>query len=72
MQRLQMRLPGSNGNRVLISGIATPDTLRAEWTGHMKQWETKELTSVAEGWGGAREGGRGSGRKRRKTRGEVD
>ena len=32
MERLQMRLPGSNGNRVLISRIATPNTLRAEYT----------------------------------------
>lgn len=36
MQRLQMRLPGSNGNRVLISSITTPDTLRAESTGYIK------------------------------------
>lgn len=32
MQRLQMRLPGSNGNRVLISRITTPNTLHAEYT----------------------------------------
>lgn len=38
MQRLQMRLPGSNGNRVLISSITTPDTLRAESTGYIKSW----------------------------------
>lgn len=37
MQRLQMRLPGSNGNRVLISRIATPHTLRAEYTKPGKQ-----------------------------------
>lgn len=36
MQRLQMRLPGSNGNRVLISSVTTPDTLRAESTGYIK------------------------------------
>ncbi len=30
MQRLQMRFPGSNGNRVLISRIATPHTLHAK------------------------------------------
>lgn len=36
MQRLQMRLPGSNGNRVLISSITTPDTLCAESTGYIK------------------------------------
>lgn len=29
MQGLQMRLPGSNGNRFLISRITTPYTLRA-------------------------------------------
>lgn len=32
MQRLQVRLPGSNGNRVLISRITTPNTLHAEYT----------------------------------------
>lgn len=32
VQRLQVRLPGSNGNRVLISRITTPNTLHAEYT----------------------------------------
>jgi len=28
VQRLQVRLPGSDGNRVLIGGVTTPDALR--------------------------------------------
>lgn len=57
MQRLQMRLPGSNGNRVLISSITTPDTLRAESTGWIKI-TMNETINGAKCWEGKTRRGR--------------
>lgn len=42
MQRLQVRLPGSNGNRVLISRVTTPNTLHAEYTKPQRRKKHKE------------------------------
>lgn len=42
MQGLQMRLPGSNGNRFLISRITTPYTLRAGYMVKKKKQGKRE------------------------------
>lgn len=58
MQGLQMRRPGSNGQRVLISSVTTPDTLRAELTGTHETMANETIYGEVglgrwlEGWGG--------------------
>lgn len=76
MQRLQMRLPGSYGNRVLISSITTPDTLRAESTENKRKTKRQRREKWGEMFcktrpGGTEEGGREGERKQKENKKRV-